>query len=250
MILYFSGTGNSEYVAKRIGRDIGDKAVDLFGRIRTGDFSEMESEGPWVVVVPIYAWRIPRVVEEWLKQTKLTGSREIYFVLTCGGSMGNADKYIRRLCDAKQMTYMGCREIVMPENYVAMFSTPTREQALEIIRQAESVIDETALRIKRSEVFPLPEISFGDKVSSGFINGVFYLMAVRAKPFYAERTCISCGKCADVCPLGNIHLVDGKPVWGKACTQCMACISRCPKEAIEYGRRTKGKARYVFPGME
>ena len=34
MILYFSGTGNSEYVAKRIGRAVDDTVVDLFERLR------------------------------------------------------------------------------------------------------------------------------------------------------------------------------------------------------------------------
>ena len=36
------------------------------------------------------------------------------------------------------------------------------------------------------------------------------------------------------CPLNNIRLENGKPVWGKHCTHCMACICDCPKEAIEY----------------
>ncbi|MDO5602544.1 MAG: flavodoxin, partial [Oscillospiraceae bacterium] len=41
MILYFSGTGNSEYVAKRISGIIKDEAVDLFEKIRSRDFSTM-----------------------------------------------------------------------------------------------------------------------------------------------------------------------------------------------------------------
>lgn len=47
-----------------------------------------------------------------------------------------------------------------------------------------------------------------------------------------------------LCPLNNITLEDGKPLWGGNCTHCMACISYCPTEAIEYGRRSVGKPRY------
>ena len=47
-------------------------------------------------------------------------------------------------------------------------------------------------------------------------------------------------------PLNNIRLENGKPVWGKHCTHCMACICYCPKEAIEYGKKSKGKPRYHF----
>ena len=69
MVLYFSGTGNSRYVAKRIGREIDDEVSDLFERIRSHDNSELRSESPWVVVVPTYAWRIPHIVQEWLEHT-------------------------------------------------------------------------------------------------------------------------------------------------------------------------------------
>ena len=94
MILFFSGTGNSEYAAKRIGKTINDDAVNLFEKIRSRDFSQLHSNRPWVIVVPTYAWRIPRIVQEWLENTKLTGNRSIYFVMTCGGSIGYAGAYL------------------------------------------------------------------------------------------------------------------------------------------------------------
>ena len=93
MILYFSGTGNSAYVAKRIGKMINDEVVHLFEKIKDNDFSPLQSKRPWVIVVPTYAWRIPRIVEYWLKNTPLQGNQDIYFVMTCGGSIGNAGKY-------------------------------------------------------------------------------------------------------------------------------------------------------------
>ena len=75
MILYFSGTGNSEYVAKRIGKELDDEVINLFARIRSGEHSPINSNRPWVIVVPTYAWRIPRIVQERLEKTSLTGNR-------------------------------------------------------------------------------------------------------------------------------------------------------------------------------
>lgn len=40
--------------------------------------------------------------------------------------------------------------------------------------------------------------------------------------------------------LSNIRLEDGSPVWGSDCTHCMACICRCPEQAIEYGKASLG----------
>lgn len=245
MILYFSGTGNSEYTAKRIGKEIDDEIFNLFDKIRNRDFSDMHSERPWVVSVPTYAWRIPRIVEKWLENTRLKGNKDIYFVMTCGGSIGNAGKYLEKLCAEKKMNYCGCAGIVMPENYIALFSTPTEESALQIIEQAERVINDTAHVIKSCDKLVQSNISFGDKMNSGIVNGIFYPMFVHAKKFYATDACISCGKCAAVCPLNNVRLENGKPVWGGNCTHCMACICRCPKEAVEYGKHSHGLPRYT-----
>lgn len=86
-----------------------------------------------------------------------------------------------------------------------------------------------------------------DFLKSGFINSIFYGFLVNADGFHIqEAKCVGCGKCAELCPLNNITLTGGKPAWGKRCTHCMACIHRCPTEAIEYKRNTQSKLRYSF----
>ena len=76
------------------------------------------------------------------------------------------------------------------------------------------------------------------------ILNMYYKRFMPAKPFHVSEDCIHCGKCAASCPLNNITLQDGKPVWGDSCTHCMACINLCPKQAIEYGKKSVGKPRY------
>ena len=119
-------------------------------------------------------------------------------------------------------------EVVMPENYIAMYSAPAQAEAREIIRRSGKVLDEAALLIKTGKAFPRPAIALKDKISSGIVNDIFYPVFVHARKFMLTTPHISCGKCVQVCPLDNIRLADGKPVWGKNCTHCMACICRCP----------------------
>ena len=247
MVLYFSGTGNSEYAAKRIGKEMNDEVISLFEKIRNNDCSQMYSERQWVIVVPTYAWRIPRIVEKWLAGTELAGSKDIYFVMTCGSDIGNAGKYLERFCAGKKMNYCGCIGITMPENYIAMFSTPAEEEAMQIIERAEETINQAAFLIKNDDRFPQSDISLSGRISSGIVNDIFYPMFVHARKFYATDNCISCGKCASFCPLHNIRLENGRPVWRDNCTHCMACICRCPKEAIEYGKHSRGLPRYSCP---
>nr|WP_330362421.1 EFR1 family ferrodoxin [[Clostridium] dakarense] len=173
MIMYFSGTGNSAYVAKRIGKEIGNESLNLFEKIRNCDYSYLTSDKPWVIVVPAYAWRIPRIVHEWLMKTKLGGNRDIYFVMTCGDSNGDAGKYLKKLCIAKGMNYKGCKSIIMPENYIALFKTPDKNEALAIIEQSEQIISDTAQYIRNNLAFPEPHVTFKDKFNSSLVNDIF-----------------------------------------------------------------------------
>lgn len=247
MVLYFSGTGNSEYAAKMTAEILEDTAVSITEKIKKRNAKEISSQTPLVFVTPTYGWRIPRVVEEWIEKVPFSGNKNVYFLMTCGGSIGNSEKYIRKLCKKKGFTFMGCQEIVMPENYIAMFPVPGEEEARSIVRKAEAVIRRTAETIKAGKVLESKKISLADHMSSSIVNNVFYAFFVRDGKFYATDECVGCSKCARVCPLNNIKITDGRPVWNKKCTHCMACISSCPKEAIEYGKASKGKPRYRCP---
>lgn len=247
MIVYFSGTGNSAYAASKIGEALHDEVLDLFERLRGQNFSPLHSDQPWVVVTPTYAWRIPRLVQEWLEKTPLTGNRDIWFVMTCGENIGSAGVYAEKLCAAKGLNCMGCLPVVMPENYIALFKTPDEKAAKPILRRARKAIDEAAQLIHNRERYRPAPYTLLDKLCSGIVNRGFYPLFVHAKKFAVTDACIACGKCVRVCPLTNITLENGRPVWGKNCTHCMACICRCPAEAIEYGRHSKGLPRYTCP---
>lgn len=247
MILYFSGTGNSEYVALRIAQSLGDETQNLFTKIKDNDHSRLNSTRPWIVVTPTYGWRLPRLIDSWLQKTDLVGNSDIFFVLTCGGSVGNAGKYLEKLCRSKNMNFRGLAAVIMPENYIAMFETVSQKEALEIIESSENKIDEIIGKLRADQNLPQMPASFRDRLSSGIINSLFYSLFVHAKKFYATDACVSCGRCVEVCPLNNINLKEGHPLWGDKCTHCMACINRCPTKAIEYGNHTKGLKRYVCP---
>ena len=247
MILYFSGTGNSAYAARFTAEFVDDEALDLFEKIRNKDYSPMHSDKPWVVAAPVYCWQLPHVVRDWMTETELTGSRDVYFILTCGSSMGNAEKYLKQLCAAKGLIYRGCAEIVMPENYIAMFEAPDKETAERIINAAERSLKKAAGCIKDGKDIPVKRVGMRGKILSSIVNILYYPLIVKDKKFYAKDGCTGCGLCEVKCPLGNIVMADGRPSWNGECTHCMACIANCPVEAIEYGKVSEGKERYICP---
>ena len=250
MVLCFSGTGNSRYMARRIAEGLQDEITDLNAKIKANDNSPIRTERDVIVVAPTYAWRIPRIVEDWLSKTELAGAERMWFVMDCGSEIGNAAKYNRRLADQKHLHYMGTAQIVMPENYIAMFGVPQTEEARKIVEKAEPGIDAAIARIRAGRSFAAPRNNFYDRIVSGPVNPVFYRFFVKSSPFHANDACIGCGRCVKNCPMNCIRLENGKPIWGKGCTHCMACICYCPAEAIEYGKKSIGKPRYHFEQLK
>ena len=250
MIFCFSGTGNSRYIAKRIAGATSEEILDLNQKIKTQDVSPLRTGQNVIVVVPTYAWRIPRMVSEWLVQTELTDAERIWFVMDCGDGIGNAAEYNRRLAEQKHLHYMGTAQIVMPENYIAMFRVPTVDEAKRIVQKAEPSVEEVLTQIRAEQAFAAPKRKCGDRFLSGLVNRVFYRFCIRSSAFYGKDTCIGCGLCVEKCSRNNVRLKDGKPVWGKECTHCMACICYCPTEAIEYGKKSEGKPRYYFEKLK
>ena len=249
MILYFSGTGNSEYVAKHIADALGDEILNLNDRIKASDTSHIETGERLIIVTPTYAWRIPRVVRDWLLKTELRGAKQVWFVMTCGSEIGNADKYNRELCTEKAISCMGTAQIIMPENYIAMFSAPQADEAREIVAKAEPSIDRAIAAIQANQPFAPTRNNLYDRFMSGPVNPIFYKFFVKANAFTVSGACIGCGQCAKLCPMNNVTLKDGKPIWGRNCTHCMACICYCPVSAIEYGKKSVGQPRYHFEAL-
>ena len=249
MILYFTGTGNSRYIAERIAVALDDELLSMNDRIKAGDTSPVTSDERLVIVTPTYAWRIPRIVRDHLAKTDFPCGAQAWFVMTCGSEIGNAAGYNRAFCQERQLTCMGTAQIIMPENYIAMFNVPQAEEARQIVTKAEPDIDRVISAIAANQAFPQPRNNLYDRFMSGPVNPIFYSFFVKANAFAAGDACIGCGQCVRLCSTNNITVQNGKPVWGGNCTHCMACICRCPAKAIEYGKKSQGKPRYQFEAL-
>ncbi len=247
MVVYFSGTGNSRYCAQMLADLLGDESLDAFHYIRSGVAADLRSGKPWVFVAPTYAWRLPRVFRDFIRSGSFEGSGDAYFVMTCGDGIGKAAKTNAKLCGEKNLHYRGTLEVLMPENYIALFDVPPKEECRHRIKAARPLLESAAHTILAGEELQDQRAGVMGALKSGPVNPVFYRVIVKDKKFRAGEKCVGCGKCVEVCPLQNISLTDGKPSWSGSCTHCMACITQCPTEAIEYGAASVGKVRYRGP---
>lgn len=244
LVIYFSGTGNSRYAAEALAKRLNDSFISSNEYIKEGKTADFSSEKPYIFVAPTYSWRMPRIFSDFIRCGKFAGSTSVYFVLTCGDDIGNAARYSQELCKEKKFYYMGMAMLLMPENYVAMFDVTDEKESEKRLGLADIKLKLLSELIAAKSRFPVERRSFLSAIKSGCINPLFYERFVSAQGFWVSDKCVGCGKCETLCPFNNITMTDGKPLYGDRCTHCMACICGCPAEAIEYKKRTAGKARY------
>lgn len=249
MVLYFSATGNTKFIAETLAQELGDTALDLRGRIRDHDHTPIASEKPFIICAPVYVCEPPRFLMAYLRDTPLTGSRDVYFVFTSGGYSGISSVLARRLAKKKGLSYRGSADYKMPRSYLISTHYPPGDapENEARIRRSLRKLPKTVKTIGKGKKLRSRHIWLWELLVTLPFNPVWVRVRQGVKDFRVTDACISCGKCERGCPLKVIELRDGRPVWsGKSCAHCMACIQNCPVQAIEYGQVTPGKERYRF----
>ncbi len=257
MIFCFSGTGNSRFIAEQIGAGIGSEVIDIPKRMlayKSGEPTAVKEE-ILGFVFPIYAWGPPQMVLAFIEGLDLSHTQIPYCfaIATCGEDTGKAMDVLRKALGFKGIGLDATYSIPMPNNYVTGSTLDSQERVRTLIEEAKSRLPQIVDEIKtlRSPVSRLHEGSF-PRLKTQLINPLFNKHGIRPGGFFVQDTCTGCGICEKVCMTHTIHIEESttgdKPKWGKNCTFCLACINNCPVEAIQYGKSSEGRGRYVFRG--
>jgi NAD-dependent dihydropyrimidine dehydrogenase PreA subunit len=240
MIFYFSGTGNSKWVAEVIAKKINDQAECIIDY----ETPVMIKDKIVGIVFPIYAWGAPEVVLNFVKEIK--GNPSFSFAIgTCGGEAGYALDKLDEIFPLDSIY-----TVVMPSNYIMGAAVEDEDSVRSKITNAKNKLEVISSQIRSKEKVKDVIIGSMPWIKSNLFNVGFNSLGRRTKPFYATEKCISCGQCEKNCPAKTIKLVDGKPQWGQECYQCTACINLCPVGAIEYGKSTSSRGRYKFRDID
>ncbi len=241
MIFYFTGTGNSKWIAEEIGEKTKEKTHDIIKTEMTNELIAEIKESEYVgLVFPIYAWGTPKPMIEFIE--KLPQIKGFTFAIcTCGADCGFAAKKLNKLIPINASF-----SVVMPSNWVVGYDIESDEIIKRKIKIAKKKIESISKHIiSKKEIYNVKEGSMS-ALKSSIVNWGFNNFMNNPKKYYATDDCISCGVCQFVCPARTITIEQGKPVWGNKCYQCMACINRCPQKAIQYGKKTVNRKRYYI----
>ena len=251
MILWYSGCGNSRFVADSLSRELGDdNMVFIPEAARQGAALEFGPDDVLGIVFPVYSWSVPKLVSEFLRTATIKGKPAyIFAACTCGDETGLTIKHLKKDLAKQCLTLDAFFSFQMPETYVNLpgFKLDTDENALRKINGTKESLNEAVKLIKERAQGNFDKLKGGSSfLKSNILKPLFYGLLITDRKFRVSDSCIGCGICAKNCPLHNITIENDRPKWNGHCTNCMSCYHRCPKNAINFGKATLGKGQYFF----
>jgi Pyruvate/2-oxoacid:ferredoxin oxidoreductase delta subunit len=251
IIYYFSGTGNSLAAARIICRHLGDCELVPIASLPGTCMDSIPAADRVGIVCPVYDLGLPSIVAGFVQRLDLSRAGYSFAVLTMGGFGASALHQLDDLVFARSRRHLDAAFTVkMVGNFVPLYEPAKGTRREKILTDAEKRLDEIAAKIDMGLT-----MQPGSAVLTGLLKRFMYDGFIRQihdadKNFLADEKCTSCGTCAEVCPVHNIDMVEGRPVWKHHCELCCACIHLCPVEAIQYGQKTKTRGRYRHPDLK
>ena len=258
MIFYFSGTGNTRWVATEIAKAIGEELLYIPDLQRQCHYQFTLKEGERVgFCFPTHGWQPPRIVRNFIEHLYIDNINDhtyCWALTTCGDNMGDLMTMLNKDLAGIGLQAETMFSVVMPESYVCLPFLKTDPEDKEIWkienarRQLHHIV--TILKDEKRGIVEL-ERGATPRLYSYVIGAYFNKHMITDKKFMVdEDVCIKCGKCAKVCPVDNIKGTPPRWLHGGKCTCCLACYHYCPVHAINYGKITRKRDQYYFNRRE
>ena len=241
IIYYFSGTGNTEKVAREYesaligeGHEVTLASLPLsYEEIAATNVETYDLIG---IGYPIHAFNAPEVVIKFAKALpKLEEKKRVFVFKTSGEPVRMSDVSSLKLESVLRKRGYSIEneyQYVMPYNIIfrhddaAVYKMWTTAKAV-IPIDVREILSGTQSRPKKVAFGPL--IAGALRIEHGYAH-------VNAKFYKVKKNCVHCNLCVKTCPTKNIKVNDnGKIKFGTDCTMCMRCSFNCPVNAIDLG---------------
>jgi ferredoxin len=245
-LFYYTGTGNSLWIARELAKGLGDARIYRMSRIPGEVISNrVDAVG---IIFPVHIWGLPHRVIAFADALPKDRPRYHFAVAVNAGQVAATLLQLKKLVHAKGLSLSAGFEIAMPSNYIPWGGPGPEEKRIGRFDKARIKIGTIAAAVAKREEQPVEKGPLWQNIVLTWIYRLsFSRVPVIDKSFWVDEKCNACGICKAICPCGNITLEAGKPIWQHHCDQCLACIQWCPREAIQFGKKTPRYERYHHP---
>lgn len=234
----FSATGNSLSTARMLAQRLGDCRLISAAALRRSDRIIEESDAVGFVF-PVYFSDMPCIVRELISKMVFREDAYLFIVPTCRGHEGAVNQRVDQLLRTRGRRLHLSTVIRMPGNsYInepGVDDMHLQDQANAVRLAAEQIASRESNDYFSSELLPFVKTAYPNN-----FRGIT-----------ADDSCIGCGLCAQLCPMGNISVSDGRAVIGDMCATCLTCFHWCPREAVWMSRQENiaRRSKYHHPDV-
>lgn len=243
-IYYYSGTGNSFYLASKFSKLFNIEAKNI------NECEKFEYDLDKVgLFIPSLFGRINEQVINFLNKLSFNNT---YIYVIVSAKDGKCLKMIDEILEKKNTKISYGKYIDCPNNdIIRMFSKTLKDyKSKKLLDKAVKELDNIYDDIKNNKVIDYKENNKLSKYKK--LNNKEFYDKIRnfGDYFMVNDNCIRCGICEINCESKNITLQEGFPMWKDHCDGCLRCINMCPHNAIEFEGNTKDKRRYKNPYVD
>ena len=241
ILYYFSGTGNTKKITELYEQEFsnqGEVATSVPLPIKIpNDPDAFDMIG---IGYPVHAFNAPKLVLDFCKKLpkikKHQSKKKVFIYKTSGEPVRMIDiSSLKAIKILKKRGYDVVSEYhyVMPYNMIFRHSDGA---AYKMWSYAQKLVPLDVAEIIKGETRRMPKKVFLGGLIAWIMRCEHWGAHLIGRFFSAERWCVKCGKCARICPVGNIKITKkGKVKFSGKCTICMRCAFSCPKNAINAG---------------
>jgi ferredoxin len=248
VMLYFSGTGNSKYIAELFCKQMNAACHSIEEDV---DFGQMIKAARVIAFCyPIYGSRVPRIMREFaIKHMDALKGKKVIIFCTQMGFSGDGARAFTDIFPRNHFIVRYAEHFLMPNNVNNLGFMPlaTEKEVKKYLDKAEEKMNEVCVNIlngfgRKRGFNPLSR-------ALGLMQGIFFplLEWIGLRTVWIDKDCTLCDVCVSICPVKNFENIGDKIVTKKNCTMCFRCINKCPQKAISIYH--KGKVKRQFEGV-
>lgn len=248
-IYYFSGTGNSLFVARELQKKVPDSAI--IPMVSLLQQEAIHTNGKTIgIIFPCHALTIPIAVKRFIRKTDVQSAEYIFAIATRYGTVFRGFNIIEKLLKKKNKHLNSQFIVNMCHNEAprseSNYLVPSRSDILQIETTVLQQVDQISNVIKTQSSFLEKDANVIIKSSSSPIIGsiieklVVFAMNISehiggVNYFYHDDKCNGCGICEKVCLSEKIKITEKKPIWQRnvLCYMCFACLNYCPQKSVQ-----------------